>query len=65
MMANRMPISTKQKWEEKQVYGRFKQLINNISHNKTWTWVRKGNFKRETEYLLIAAQNNAIRDATK
>ena len=28
---------------------------------KTWTWLRKGNFKRETESLLIAAQNNAIR----
>ena len=24
-------------------------------------WLRKGNFKRQTEYLLIAAQNNAIR----
>ena len=31
------------------------------SHNKTWTWLRKGNFKRETESLLIAAQNNAVR----
>ena len=26
-----------------------------------WTWLRKGNLKRETEFLLIAAQNNAIR----
>ena len=34
---------------------------NNISHQKTWTWLRKGNFKRETESLLIAAQDNAIR----
>ena len=30
-------------------------------HEKTWTRLRKGNFKRETESLLIAAQNNAIR----
>ena len=28
---------------------------------KTWTWLRKRNLKRETEYLLVAAQNNAIR----
>ena len=56
-----MTITRKQKWEEKQVYGCFKQLINNISHQKTWTWLRKGNFKRETESLLIAAPNNAIR----
>ena len=58
---NRMTITRKQKWEGKQVYGRFKRLINNISHGKTWTWLRKGNLKRETEYILIAAQNNAIR----
>ena len=36
-------------------------LINNITHEKTWTWLIKGNFERETESLLIAAQNNAIR----
>ena len=39
----------------------FKRPINDISHEKTWTWLRKGNFKRETESLLIAAQNNAVR----
>ena len=60
-MDNTMTITRKQKWEEKQVYGRFKRLINNISHEKSWTWLRKGNFKRETESLLIATQNNAIR----
>ena len=60
-MDNRMTITRKQKWERKQLYGRFKRLINNISHDKTWTWKRKGNFKRETESLLIAAQDNAIR----
>ena len=60
-MANRMTINRKQEWEEKQLCGRFKRLISNISYEKTWTWLRKGNFKRETESLLIAAQNNAIR----
>ena len=54
-------MTRKQKWEGKQLYGRFKRLINNISHQKTWTWLRKGNFKRETESLLIAARDNAIR----
>ena len=38
---NRMTISKKQKWKGKQPYGRFKRLINNISHDKTWTWLRK------------------------
>ena len=57
----RMITTKKQKWEEKQPYGRFKRLINNISHQKTWTWLRKGNLKRETESLLIAAQDNVLR----
>ena len=57
---NRMTITWKQKWEVKQLYGSFKRLINNISHDKTWTWQRKGNFKTETESLLMAAQNSVI-----
>ena len=51
----------KQKWKKKQLYGRLKRLINNISHQKTLTWLRKGNLKKVTESLLIAAQDNAIR----
>ena len=57
----RMTTTRKQKWEGKQLYGRFKRLINNISHQKTWTWLRKRNRKKETESLLIAAQDNAIK----
>ena len=58
---NKMTKTKKQKLEGKQLHGRFKRLINNISHDKTWIWLRKGNFKRETESLLMAAQNSAIR----
>ena len=58
---NIMTKTRKQKWEGKQYYGRFKRLINNVSHDKTWKWQRKGNFKRERKSLLMAAQNSAIR----
>ena len=34
---NRTIITGKAKWEDKQLYGRFKRLIINISHKKTWT----------------------------
>ena len=47
--------------KEKKLYERFKRLINTISHDKTWTWLRKGNFKGETESLQIAAKDSAIR----
>ena len=54
-------ITRKKLWKEKQPYGRFKQLTSDISHEKMWTWLRKGNLKREPESLLIATQNNAIK----
>ena len=45
---NRMTITRKQNGKKK-LYGHLKRLIN-ISHDKTWTWwLRKRNFKRETE----------------
>ena len=43
---NRTTINRKQKSEEKQLYGRFKRLLNNISHERTWIWIRKENLKR-------------------
>ena len=39
----------------------LKRLISDISHEKIWTLLRKGTLKRETESLIIATQNNAIR----
>ena len=60
-MDNRMTITRKKKWEGKQLYGHFKQLVNNISHDKNLDMAKKRNFMRETESLLIAAQNNAVR----
>ena len=50
---------------KKQLYQYFKWQIDEISYNKTWTWLRRINLKRETESLLIAAQNNTIRTNNK
>ena len=47
-------------WEEKQLYGYFKQQTDEITHKIALTWLRKENLKRKTELLLIATQNNAI-----
>ena len=40
-MDNRMTITRKQKWEGKQLYGRFKRLINNISLDKNLDMAKK------------------------
>ena len=62
---NKTKITIKRKWKEKQLYRHFKRQTSEISHEKTWTWLRKGNLERETESLLIEAQNNAIRTMSK
>ena len=49
-------MSRKKKREEKQQYGHFKRHL--MRENVVET---KKNLKRETESLLIAAQNNALR----
>ena len=54
-MENKMTMTRKQKWEGNQHSGRFKRQINKISHEKTWTQLRKG------KSLLIAAQDIAVR----
>ena len=58
---NRMTKTRKQKWEGKQLHRRFKRLMNNISHDKSWTWLIKGKLNWETGSLLMAAQNYAVR----
>ena len=45
---------------EERLNGRFNRLTSDILLEKTWMWLKRGNLKIETEYL-IPAQNNAIR----
>ena len=47
-MDNRITITRKQKWEGKQLYGCFTQLINNIPQDQTWKWPKK---KKKKEIL--------------
>ena len=61
MGTSRPEITRKQELEEKQLHWCFKRITSDILNEKTWMWLRKRNFKRKTESLLTAAQNNAIR----
>ena len=51
-MDSKMALTRKQKWEGKQIYGRFKRLINNMSHEKTWIWLRKETFREKQNLSL-------------
>ena len=53
-------IDGMEKWEEKLLWSYFKPQTKKIPHKKTYTWLQKGNLLRKTEYLLMAAENNAV-----
>ena len=50
--------STEQKWEEKYLNEGFKRRTSDILHEKTWSWLRKGNLKRETESIQKTQSKN-------
>ena len=58
---NRTKITRKQKWEENNCMEISSDRTDENSQEKTWTWLRKGNIKREIEFLQIAVQNDAIK----
>ena len=56
---NRISMTRKQKGKEK-LYEYFKGQAGEISHEKTWAWLRKENPWREIESLQIAAKKKTI-----
>ena len=54
-------ITRKKKLEEKQLYGYFKRETDEVSHQKTWTWLKR-EILRKKQSLRIAVQNKAIRN---
>ena len=58
---NQTEITWKQKGKVKQLHRYFKQQTNEISREKTRTWLKKENLQKETEFLRRAAQNKFMR----
>ena len=50
-----------QSWKEMPLYGQFARQSEDQRNDETWTWLKVGELKRETESLIIAAQDQAIR----
>ena len=47
-------------WSGKQLHGQFKGETEDLS-GVSWNWIRTGELKKETEGLLFAAQDQALR----
>ncbi|XP_053114405.1 uncharacterized protein LOC128328439 [Hemicordylus capensis] len=51
-----------EKWKKKPLHGQYLHNISGKSDiTKTWQWLKNGNLKKETEGLILAAQEQALR----
>ena len=48
-------------WEEKLLHGHYLRQTKEVRSDQCWAWLQNGDLKRETESLIVAAQNQSIR----
>lgn len=48
-------------WKTKALHGQYINDIEEISSKESWTWLVKGQLKKETEGLIMAAQTQSLR----
>ena len=48
-------------WEEKVLHGQYLSQTKEVRSGQCWAWLQNGDLKRETESLIVAAQNQSIR----
>ena len=44
-------------WEEKVLHGQYLGQAKEVRSDQCWAWLQNGDLKRETESLIVAAQN--------
>ena len=48
-------------WHEKTLHGQFIRETEKVADKQSWSWLKQGDLKRETESLIFAAQEQALR----
>ena len=59
--SSRREEQRRQKWTGKVLHGQFPRQIEPIADPSIWSWMVEQDLKKETEGLLIAAQDQALR----
>ena len=48
-------------WKTKTLHGRILRQTEDVRDGASWDWLMRGDLKKETEGLIIAAQDQALR----
>ena len=48
-------------WEEKVLHAQYLRQTKEVRSDQCWFWLQNGDLKRDTESLIVAAQNQSIR----
>ena len=51
----------KERFQEKQLNGQFWRYTAEVRDKKTWEYLKKGRLKKETEGMIMAAQDQALK----
>ena len=51
----------KEKWRNKRMHGQFLRQTDEIPGAGRWNWLKDGSMKRQTEALIVAAQDQSLR----
>ena len=46
--------------QSKPMHSQFLRQTRDLSSNDTWQWLERGEFKKETEGMIMAAQDQAL-----
>ena len=49
-------------WKEKTLHGEFVRQTADVAGEDSWRWLRNGFLKKETEGLILAAQEQAFKN---
>ena len=48
-------------WEKKVLHGQYLRQTKEVRTDQCWAWLQNGHLKRETESLIVTAQNQSMR----